>query len=243
MIIRVKQIFNFLDKNDIRYLLLRPLDFSKELTDIDLIMDKGEFLRLLELLKESKLSVKCQYTNYRESIKLYVDGITLDIQHYVSFLPYKGLVIRKDYPISGIDIQNDSIIVPLVSDEVLFTFWLYRLLLCKGKLSNESIPVFFKDKFSDNWEHHLNCSFFKEWTGYICGAKKHDYIVKLLTSFFKGRMQINSVDYNSIFIDFVFKNHLGLNIVYFIIKIKFKIFRRLGLYHKVIEVNSILKSY
>lgn len=239
----LKYIFNFLDKNRIDYLLLRPVDFSKELTDVDLIICKLEFIRLLQLLEKSNLSVKCKYTNYRESIKLYVDQITLDIQHFVAFLPYKGLVIRKISPTAGVKIENNTMIYPAVRDEILFTFWLYRLLLCKGEIINETIPLVFKEKFTKNWENSLNSLFFREWTGYICGIEKYNDILNLLTTFFENSMKIKSVNYNSLFTNFVFEYHRGLKFDYSIQKLKFKILRRLGSYNKFIDINYILKNY
>mgnify|MGYP000852319682 CR=1 FL=1 len=124
----LKNIFKFLDKNRIDYLLLRPIDFSKELTDIDLIINKLVFLRLLQLLEKSNFSVKCKYTNYRESIKLFVDHITLDIQHFVAFLPYKGLVIKENTLSAGIKIENNSLYLAL-----------------KNKNNNNKIIVVFKN--------------------------------------------------------------------------------------------------
>jgi hypothetical protein len=239
----LKNIFKFLDKNRIDYLLLRPIDFSKELTDIDLIINKLVFLRLLQLLEKSNFSVKCKYTNYRESIKLFVDHITLDIQHFVAFLPYKGLVIKENTLSAGIKIENNSMIYPAVKDEILFTFWLYRLLLCKGEIINETIPIVFKEKFSTNWENSLNSLFFKEWTGYICGEEKYNNILNLLTTFFENNMKSKTLNYNSLFTKFVFENHRGLKFNYAIQKLKFKTLRRLGLYNKFIGINYILKSY
>ena len=240
---KIMKIFNFLDKNNIKYLLLHPLDTSKELNDVDLVINKLEFIRLLKLIECSDFSVMCKYTNYRESIKLYVDDITLDIQHYIAFLPYKGLIIRKEYPNSTVDLENDFVIYPVINDEVLFTFWLYRLLLCKGKLSNEIIPDIFKNKFYNNWETLLRSSFFKEWSGYICGSKNYDHILNLLALFPKQTFLDESLDYNQIFIDLVFKKHRFLNIVYFLFKIKYKVFRRIGCYKNFVEIDKILKTY
>ena len=40
---RLLNIFNYLDKNSVKYFLLRPIDFTKNVEDIDLVISRADF--------------------------------------------------------------------------------------------------------------------------------------------------------------------------------------------------------
>ena len=98
MIIRVNQLFSFLDNHGIKYLLLRPIDFEKDFEDVDLIIPYRDFNKLLDLVSDSFQNVFLKYSNANGSIQLFLDNILLDIKFDICFLPRKSLIFKHDIP-------------------------------------------------------------------------------------------------------------------------------------------------
>ena len=243
MIERVKSIFNFLDQQNINYLLLRPIDLNLGFNDIDLLVQKSEFKRLLIALEKSDFFVQYQLTNSNASIKIYVNGVVLDIQHNICFLPYKGIVIKKEAPFSSIRLEESQFVYPDVSDEVLFTFWTYRLFLDKEKVDASASYIIYKSKFEGQWKSLITTPFFKEWTVEIFTDENFREVLLLLTEFFSTGMEKSQKDYNTIFKGILFNSHTNLATSYFFDKLKFKILRRLGYYNKIRDFNKLLTTY
>ena len=74
---RLLNIFNYLDKNSVKYFLLRPIDFTKNVEDIDLVISRTDFTLLLNVLIKDSKKTHLKYTNARESIQLFIDDILL----------------------------------------------------------------------------------------------------------------------------------------------------------------------
>ena len=138
---RLLNIFNYLDKNSVKYFLLRPIDFTKNVEDIDLVISRTDFTLLLNVLIKDSKKTHLKYTNARESIQLFIDDILLDIKFNICFLPRKSLFFNKNIPTCTTIIKEDRYFFPDVNDEVLFTFWTYHLLLDKVNSSLSSTYV------------------------------------------------------------------------------------------------------
>ena len=94
---RLLNIFNYLDKNSVKYFLLRPIDFTKNVEDIDLVISRADFSCLLNVLIKDFKKSHIKYSNARESIQLFIDDILLDIKFRICFLPRKSLLFIKTF--------------------------------------------------------------------------------------------------------------------------------------------------
>ena len=164
---RLLNIFNYLDKNSVKYFLLRPIDFTKNVEDIDLVISRTDFTLLLNVLIKDSKKTHLKYTNARESIQLFIDDILLDIKFNICFLPRKSLFFNKNIPTCTTIIKEDRYFFPDVNDEVLFTFWTYHLLLDKVNSSLSSTYVIYLDNYSKRWEKFIESKYFITWTQLI----------------------------------------------------------------------------
>ena len=76
---KLEYIFSYLDNNAIQYFLLRPIDLNNHIEDIDLIIPKQDFMKLIKVLDKDSKKVHFKYSNANESIQLFVNDILLDI--------------------------------------------------------------------------------------------------------------------------------------------------------------------
>ncbi len=50
---KLEYIFSYLDNNAIQYFLLRPIDLNKHVEDIDLIIPKQDFMKLIKVFDKN----------------------------------------------------------------------------------------------------------------------------------------------------------------------------------------------
>ena len=74
---KLVHIFNYLNDNSIKYFLLRPIDFTKKVEDIDLVISRNDFRLLLNILANDSKDTYIKYSNAHESIQLFIDDILL----------------------------------------------------------------------------------------------------------------------------------------------------------------------
>ena len=95
---KLEYIFSYLDNNAIQYFLLRPIDLNNHVEDIDLIIPKQDFMKLVKVLDKDSKRVHFKYSNANESIQLFVNDILLDIKFNICFLPRKSLILNDSFP-------------------------------------------------------------------------------------------------------------------------------------------------
>jgi len=234
---KLEYIFSYLDDNSIKYFLLRPIDFTKKVDDIDLVISRADFSYLLKvLIKDSKKSY-IKYSNARESIQLFIDGILLDIKFSICFLPRKSLFFYKNVPTCNIIIKENRYFFPEIDDEVLFTFWTYHLLLDKVNPSLSSTYVIYINNYSKRWEKMIESKNFIEWTKLIFKANSKKAI-KLIRSYFDNNMAgLNYFDNKKIQSLAIKSNKLILN--FYFDKYYFKLLRLLGMIKKTRTIKEI----
>jgi len=226
---KVLSIFRFLDDNSIQYLLLRPLDLEKGFNDVDLAISKTDFNRLIERLKTSEFSAVYQDTNSNASAKLIIDRIVLDVQFYICFLPYKSLVVQKEFPTANVK-QEENLIIPNVEEEVLFTFWTLRLFLDKNHPTDFSSFELYRTLFSDKWSKLMDTTFFKNWMITVFGMQ-NEAACKIMKVFFANGFHL--ADQAAIEIkSLVFEANSGLAVKHSYDKAKYRILRRMGRYNR-----------
>ena len=93
---KLVHIFNYLNDNSIKYFLLRPIDFTKKVEDIDLVISRNYFRLLLNILANDSKETYIKYSNAHESIQLFIDDILLDIKFNICFLPRKSLIFQDE---------------------------------------------------------------------------------------------------------------------------------------------------
>ena len=113
---KLEHIFTYLDDNSIQYFLLRPIDFKKEVEDIDLIIPRADFIQLLSLLLNDSKTTYLKYSNANESIQLFIDDILLDIKFHICFLPRKSLIFQNSIPYCSVVIKENRYFFPDVDD-------------------------------------------------------------------------------------------------------------------------------
>ena len=161
---KIDYFFSLLDDNAIRYYLLRPIDFSDIIKDIDFVLCKEDYSKLIEVLCNNDVKLKYKPSNANSSIQLLADELLLDIKFDICFLPRKSLVIRKEAPYASVKYISEYILVPDVSEERLFTFWTFHLFLDKDMPKESSTFEIYKKFYQKKWKHYLASDFFNEWT-------------------------------------------------------------------------------
>lgn len=234
---RLLNIFNYLDKNSVKYFLLRPIDFTKNVEDIDLVISRTDFTLLLNVLIKDSKKTHLKYTNARESIQLFIDDILLDIKFNICFLPRKSLFFNKNIPTCTTIIKEDRYFFPDVNDEVLFTFWTYHLLLDKVNSSLSSTYVIYLDNYSKRWEKFIKSKYFITWTQLIFYTNSNKAL-ELIRSFFTNNMAgLNYFDNKKIQNLAIISNKLILN--FYFDKYYFKLLRLSGVIKKKRTIKEI----
>jgi hypothetical protein len=234
---RLLNIFNYLDKNSVKYFLLRPIDFTKNVEDIDLVISRTDFTLLLNVLIKDSKKTHLKYTNARESIQLFIDDILLDIKFNICFLPRKSLFFNKNIPTCTTIIKEDRYFFPDVNDEVLFTFWTYHLLLDKVNSSLSSTYVIYLDNYSKRWEKFIESKYFITWTQLIFYTNSNKAL-ELIRSFFTNNMAgLNYFDNKKIQNLAIISNKLILN--FYFDKYYFKLLRLSGVIKKKRTIKEI----
>ena len=72
---RILSIFDYLNENNISYFLLRPIDLNEAIMDIDLIIPKPEFYKLVDILDKTSFKVFFKYSPANTSIQLLIDEV------------------------------------------------------------------------------------------------------------------------------------------------------------------------
>lgn len=234
---RLLNIFNYLDKNSVKYFLLRPIDFTKNVEDIDLVISRTDFTLLLNVLIKDSKKTHLKYTNARESIQLFIDDILLDIKFNICFLPRKSLFFNKNIPTCTTIIKEDRYFFPDVNDEVLFTFWTYHLLLDKVNSSLSSTYVIYLDNYSKRWEKFIESKYFITWTQLIFYTNSNKAL-ELIRSFFTNNMAgLNYFDNKKIQNLAIISNKLIFN--FYFDKYYFKLLRLSGVIKKKRTIKEI----
>ena len=189
MINKVNQLFNFLDDNCIKYLLLRPIDFEENFEDVDLIMPYRDFNKLLDLVSKNFQNVFLKYSNANGSIQLFLDNILLDIKFDICFLPRKSLIFKHDIPYGKVLIKEGRYLYPVVEDEVLFTFWTFHIFLDKKNPLKSSTYQMYKNLYFSSWEFFITSDYFIKWTEFIF-HKNNSRAISYINLFFKNDMML-----------------------------------------------------
>ena len=234
---RLLNIFNYLDDNSIKYFLLRPIDFTKKVDDIDLVITRTEFSHLLNVLIKDSKKTHIKYSNARESIQLFIDNILLDIKFNMCFLPRKSLFFTKNIPSCNTIIKEDRYFFPNIDDEVLFTFWTYHLLLDKANSSLSSTYLIYLDNYSKRWEKMIESKNFIKWTKLIFKDNSIKAI-DLISSYFTNNLTgLNYSDNKKIQSLAIKSNKLILN--FYFDKYYFKFLRLSGMIEKKRTIKEI----
>ncbi len=227
---KIDYFFSLLDKNAIRYYLLRPIDFSDTIKDIDFVLCKEDYSKLKEVLSNSGMKLKYKPPNANSSIQLLADELLLDIKFDICFLPRKSLVIQKEVPYASVKYISENILVPNVREEILFTFWTYHLFLDKEMPSKSSAFEVYKNIYQKTWKNYLVSDFFNKWSILIFNELKSKTAKQLLERYFLEGLKSDEVEINRKLKSLVLENNMQLKLRYLFDKIKYGVFRRLGRY-------------
>ena len=166
----VQEAFSLLKSANVLYYLLRPLELNKDVKDIDLVMPKRDVDQLMKHLIAHGHSGKYSTSIAKNSIAIVLkNDMVLDIKTSVCFFKTKFLAIDEGPPYSLVVEENETI-VPKVSEEQLFTFWMLHFFLDKDLPSHSSTFTLFTQKFSHSYFIHLNSTFCKHWMEKVFGA-------------------------------------------------------------------------
>lgn len=234
---KLVHIFNYLSDNSIQYFLLRPIDFTKKVEDIDLVISRNDFRLLLNILANDSKETYIKYSNAHESIQLFIDDILLDIKFNMCFLPRKSLFFHKSIPTCSTIVKEDRYFYPDIDDDVLFTFWTYHLLLDKANSSLSSTYMIYLDNYSNSWEKMIGYKHFLEWTKLIFKGNSNKAI-DLIKFCFANRMKgLNNFDNKKIQCLAIKSNKLLFN--FYFDKYYFKFLRLSGMIKKKRTITEI----
>ena len=191
---KLEHIFSYLDNNSIQYFLLRPIDLTAPIKDIDLIIPRSDVNQFLSLLDNDSRTVCVRYSNANESIRVFIDDLLLDIKFTICFLPRKSLIISHTVPYCSVIIKENRYICPDIDDQILFTFWTYHLLLDKVHPVFSSTYEIYKIFYSKSWEQLISSNFFMKWTRLIFNynSSKAILIIHLLLQ--NNMSSVNKID-------------------------------------------------
>ena len=230
MIGKVNLIFSLFNSNNIKYYLLRPLDFRDEIKDIDLIVLEEEYSTLKKILTKEFGQLYYKPSNANASTQLLVDGLLLDLKFAICFLPRKSLVLSYDIPFSSVVYKTEYLLVPDVVEKKLFTFWTHHLFLDKKQPSDSSTFLVFKDLYANRWSQLIKTNYFKESLVMIYSSKRKKQAEKLILSFFNNGLNPSETKINIALKEMVIKRSIAFQLKYIYDKIKFGVYRRIGRY-------------
>jgi len=227
---KVDLIFSLLDRNNVKYYLLRPLDFRSDIKDIDLIVLEEEYSTLKKILTKEFGQLYYKPSNANASTQLLVDGLLLDLKFAICFLPRKSLVLNYDIPFSTVVYKTEYLLVPDVEEKKLFTFWTHHLFLDKKQPSDSSTFLVFKALYSNGWNQLIETDYFKESIIRIYSSNRSKQATQLILSFFNNGLNPSEKRINAALKEIAIRNRIGLLVKYIYDKFKFGIYRRLGVY-------------
>lgn len=233
---KVDIIFSLLDRNSIKYYLLRPLDFRKKIKDIDLIILESDLPHLKKILIKEFGLLLYKPSNANSSLQLFVDDLLLDIKFAICFLPRKSLVLNYEIPFSKVVYKTDYLLVPDGKEE-LFTFWTHHLLLDKEKPSDSSTFLIFKDFYSDSWRYLIETDYFKESLIKVYSLKSSKYAKQLILTYFNNGISPDERKISKALRDIIIRSSVYFQLKYIYDKFKFGIYRRLGYYENYREIK------
>tara|TARA_B100000902_G_scaffold195038_1_gene186361 strand:+ start:3107 stop:3817 length:711 start_codon:yes stop_codon:yes gene_type:complete len=233
---KVDLIFALFDSNDIKYYLLRPLDFREEIKDVDLIVLESDLSLLKEVLISEFGSLHYKPSNANSSLQLLVDGLLLDLKFSICFLPRKSLVLNYKIPFSKVVYKTDYLLVPDVKEE-LFTFWAHHLFLDKEKPSDSSTFLIFKYFYSNSWSYLIETDYFKESLIKVYSSKSSKYAKQLILTYFNDGINPDERNISKALRDIIIRRSLYFQLKYIYDKFKFGIYRRLGYYENYREIK------
>ncbi len=227
---KINLLFSLLESHNIKYYLLRPLDFRFTIKDIDLIILKEEFASLKNILSKEFGQLFYKPSNANSSTQLLVNNVLLDIKFSICFLPRKSLVLNYDIPFSKVIYKKKYLLFPDVEKEKFFTFWVHHLFLDKEKPSDSSSFLVFKDLYSNSFVDLLGSEFFKESLSIIYQPNNSSQVAELFLSFFNNGMKSNEIQTGKVLKRIVIRNKFKFQIKYIYDKFKFGFYRRIGVY-------------
>ena len=234
---KLEYIFSYLDNNAIQYFLLRPIDLNNHVEDIDLIIPKQDFMKLVKVLDEDSKKVHFKYSNANESIQLFVNDILLDIKFNICFLPRKSLILNDSFPYCSVVIKENRYIYPSIDENILFTFWAYHLLLDKEDPSLSSTYVMFKNCFGTTWEALIKSNFFIKWTNLIF-RENSAQALQLVALFFNNKTNLVNKINNKKLQKLAIKSN-RLSFKFYFDKYYFKILRLSGFINRKRSLQEI----
>lgn len=234
-------LFQLLDESDISYLLLRPCSLDERFTDIDLVIPEKQFLHFLDILMDSDLEAWYQPTAYNRTSRIIVEGLILDVQFELAFMPRKSFRLRDSLPYSKVSFERDPFLYPEVSEEVLFTFWLLHLLLDKPSVEQSSTFKLFNEEYLSTWQHMLSTPFCDKWMQKIFGNQKKKAL-QLINGFFSNGFQDRTGQLNRNLRSLVIKNRPWLLITRFYDELRFRMLRIFGAYNKQWPLQTLHKK-
>ncbi|MGB0424496.1 MAG: hypothetical protein ACPGED_09235 [Flavobacteriales bacterium] len=221
----VTEAFQLLESADVLYYLLRPLELSKDVKDIDLVMPKGEVNKLVKHLIANGHTGKFSTSIAKNSIAIVlVNDMVLDIKTSVCFFKTKFLAIDEGPPYSQV-VEENEIIVPKVSEDQLFTFWMLHFFLDKDLPSHSSTFQLFTQKFNNSYFIHLNSTFCMHWMDKVFGTyakQANSFIYTYMSAGFKDEHSDNTYLRN-----LVLSRSGKIHLHYHIERIKYGLIRRI----------------
>lgn len=227
---KIDLIFSLLDRNNIKYYLLRPLDFRSDIKDIDLIVLKKEYDNIKNILIKEFGQLYYKPSNANVSTQLFVDGLLLDLKFAMCYLPRKSLVLNYDIPFSKVIYKNEYLLVPNVDEDKLFTFWTHHLFLDKKQPCDSSTFLVFTDFYCNSWSKLIKSDYFKESLINIYSLNKSKQAEQLILSFFNNGLNSSGKRINIALKKIAITRSVWLFLKYIYDKFKFGIYRRIGMY-------------
>ncbi len=236
-----QHVFQLLDDSDISYLLLRPCSLDEKFTDIDLVIPEKEFTRFLKILMDSGLQARYQPTAYNRTARIILEGLILDVQFELAFLPRKSFRLSGSPPYSTVSFDKGPFLYPDIEAEALFTFWLMHLLLDKESFEHSSTAGLFREEYQRSWERMMSAPFFEEWMQEIFGKQKKK-ARRLIQSFFSNGFRDHTGKLNRDLRSLVIKNRPWLLMVRFYDEFRFRLLRIFGVYTKQWPLEALHKK-
>lgn len=237
---KVHNVFELLENAGVKYFLLRPIDLKKEITDIDLVIPKEDFKKLVLFLKSKSSDSSFKFSPYNYTIKLFIGDLILDIQFFVAFLPRKSLILSKKPEYSSVShLKEYNLIVPEVNPETLFTLWTFRFLLDKEKATDSDSFETYKHLYKDSWRELSKSDYFSIWASEVFGSHVED-AKKLLFSFFEKDFNDQNGKTNIALQSLLFQERYFLKFKYMFDQMRFRLLRILGRYSKFHPLDKFL---
>lgn len=223
----IVELLDFLQFENIRYYLLRPVSLKEHNADIDVIIPDEDLQRLLQLLKNTHKEISINNRIANHTLQIQIGSVILDVKTRVCFLPTKSLAFNDCPPYSGYQIEQGHWVFPTSSKASLFTFWTLHLFLDKKRVQDSSTFAKYLDWCEKEGNNLVRHPYLEFWAQRLFSTKKNQFL-DMVEEVLSGNVNRLPDNYQQQVKQWWTANFPRVHLMYYPQKWKYGFYRRMG---------------